>query len=240
MMAVERTIDIRELTTHADFADAVQLQRIIWNWNDLDILPVRFFVVARSIGGQALGAFDGKRMAGFCLAIPAIKPDGRSYLHSHMLGVLNEYRDTGIGRSLKFAQRDAALARRIDLIEWTFDPLEIKNAYFNIERLGAIVRRFVLNQYGITSSPLTGGLPTDRCVAEWHIRKERDRPPATARISIPASIGRIRQEDPDRARRIQSAVADQFIARFAENLAVTGFEITSDAGTYLFSPWPTE
>jgi predicted GNAT superfamily acetyltransferase len=233
-------IDIRELTTHADFADAVQLQRIVWNWNDLDILPVRFFVVARNIGGQALGAFEGRVMAGFCLAIPALKRDRQPYLHSHMLGVLNEFRDTGVGRLLKFAQRDAALAQRLDLIEWTFDPLEIKNAYFNIERLGAIVRRFVRNQYGITSSPLTGGLPTDRCVAEWHIREARDRAPAAARISIPASIGRIRQEDPDRARRIQSAVADQFISLFAENLAVTGFELTPDAGTYLLSPWPTK
>jgi predicted GNAT superfamily acetyltransferase len=233
-------MEIRELTSHADFADAVRLQRIIWNWTDLDILPVRFFVVARNIGGQALGAFDGNAMAGFCLALPAIKPDGRSYLHSHMLGVLSEYRDAGVGRLLKFAQRDAALARGFNLIEWTFDPLEIKNAYFNIERLGAIVRRFVLNQYGITSSPLTGGLPTDRCVAEWHIGETLHPGRASARISVPAAIGRLRQEEPEKARRIQSAVADQFIAHFAENLAVTGFELTSDAGTYLLSPWPTK
>jgi len=233
-------MEIRELTTHADFADAVRLQRTIWGWNDIDILPVRFFVVARNIGGQALGAFDRKVMGGFCLAIPAIKPSGHAYLHSHMLGVLSEYRNTGIGRLLKFAQRDAALARGFDRIEWTFDPLEIKNAYFNIERLGVVIRRFVLNQYGITSSALGGGLPTDRCVAEWHIRETRHRAPAVARISIPAGIARVRREDPDRARRIQSAVADQFIAHFTENLAVTGFEMTPDAGTYLLSPWRTE
>jgi predicted GNAT superfamily acetyltransferase len=233
-------IEIRELATHADFAGAVRLQRVIWGWNDIDILPVRFFVVARNIGGQALGAFDGQAMAGFCLAIPAIQPGGRAYLHSHMLGVLSEYRDTGVGRLLKFAQRDAALARGFDRIEWTFDPLEIKNAYFNIERLGAVVRRFVLNQYGITTSALGAGLPTDRCVAEWCIRETRPRPLPVARIAIPASIGGLRREDPERARQIQSAVADQFIAHFAENLAVTGFELTPDAGTYLLSPWPAE
>jgi predicted GNAT superfamily acetyltransferase len=233
-------MEIRELTTLAEFADAVKLQRVIWNWDDIDILPVRFFVVARNIGGQALGAFEGNAMIGFCLAIPALKPGGETYLHSHMLGVLKEYRDTGVGRQLKFAQRDAALARGIDFIEWTFDPLEIKNAFFNIERLGAIVRRFVLNQYGITSSPLTGGLPTDRCVAEWHIRENRPGAPVTARISVPASIARIRQEDPERARRIQSAIADDFLDCFARNLVVTGFEITPDAGTYLLSPWPAE
>ncbi len=73
----------------------------------------------------------------------------------------------GLGRQLKLRQRDDALARGIDLIEWTFDPLELKNAYFNIERLGAIVRRYVRNQYGISTSRLHGGMPTDRCVAEW-------------------------------------------------------------------------
>src|SRR5208283_845949 len=104
---------------------------------------------------------------------PGIKPGPKTYLHSHMLGVLPEYRDAGIGRTLKLTQRDEARARGIDLIEWTFDPLEIKNAFFNIERLGAIVRRFVLNQYGTTSSPLNAGLPTDRCTAEWWISSPR-------------------------------------------------------------------
>ena len=96
---------------------------------------------------------DG-RMIAFCLAIPGLKPGGKPYLHSHMLGVLPEYRNAGIGRQLKLRQRDDALARGIDLIEWTFDPLEIKNAYFNVERLGAIVRRYVRNQYGTTSAAL--------------------------------------------------------------------------------------
>ncbi len=90
-----------------------------------------------------------------------------------MLGVVDDYRNAGVGRRLKLAQREEALARGIDLVEWTFDPLEIKNAFFNIERLGAIVRRYVQNQYGITASPLHGGLPTDRCVAEWWLRSPR-------------------------------------------------------------------
>jgi predicted GNAT superfamily acetyltransferase len=90
-----------------------------------------------------------------------------------MLGVLPEYQNSGLGRKLKLAQRDEALQRSIKLIEWTFDPLEIKNAYFNMERLGAIVRRYVENQYGTTSSPLHGGLPTDRCTAEWLVASDR-------------------------------------------------------------------
>src|SRR6202012_2433270 len=95
------------------------------------------------------------------------------YLHSHMLAVLPEYRNAGLGRRLKLAQRDDALSRGFDLMEWTFDPLEIKNAYFNLERLGAIARRYNVNQYGITSSPLQGGLPTDRLVAEWWLKSKR-------------------------------------------------------------------
>src|SRR5262249_13342426 len=140
---------------------------------DIELLPVRLFVVANKVGGHAFGAFDGDRMVGFLLAIAGLKPGGYSYLHSHMLGVLPEYRDYGLGRRMKLAQRDEAIARGVELVDWTFDPLELRNAYFNIERLGAIVRRYVENQYGTTSSPLHGGLPTDRCTAEWWIKSPR-------------------------------------------------------------------
>src|SRR5260370_14480199 len=155
-----RMIEVRPLTAHAEFSEAVRLQQEIWGFEEIELLPLRLFVVATKVGGQAFGAFDGKRMVGFCLAIPGVKPGAKSYIHSHMLGVLPEYQNSGVGRKLKLAQREEALARGIDLIEWTFDPLEIKNAYFNTERLGAVVRRYVLNQYGTTSSHLHGGLPT--------------------------------------------------------------------------------
>ena len=122
---------VRALSGHAEFAEAVRLQKEIWGFPDLELLPVRFFVVASRIGGQTLGAFDGNRMAGFLLAIPGIKKDtGMPYLHSHMLGVLSDYRDAGVGRMLKAAQREDALARGIPLIEWSFDPFEAKNALF--------------------------------------------------------------------------------------------------------------
>jgi len=134
-------IEIRALTTHQEFEEAVRLQQEIWGFEEIELLPLRLFVVATKVGGQAFGAFDGKRMIGFCLAIPGLKAGGKSYLHSHMLGVLPDYRDAHVGRRMKLAQREEALGRGIDLVEWTFDPLEIKNAYFNMERLGAIVRR---------------------------------------------------------------------------------------------------
>lgn len=241
------TIEIRPLTAHAEFQDAVRLQQQIWGFEEIELLPLRLFVVASKVGGQVFGAFDGSRMVGFCLAIPGLKAGGKSYLHSHMLGVLKEYRDTGVGRRLKLAQRDEALGRGIDLIEWTFDPLEIKNAFFNIERLGAIVRRYVYNQYGTTTSHLHGGLPTDRCIAEWWIGSRRaqaiiaaqpfERNPVEVRISIPAEIAALRSEDPKRAREIQQQASDGFQAAFDRGLAVVGFEKSKEAGTYLLGKW---
>ena len=240
-------IETRALTTHAEFNDAVRLQQEIWGFEDVELLPLRLFVVATKIGGQAFGAFDGKRMIGFCLSIPGLKPGGRTYLHSHMLGVLPEYRDSGVGRRLKLMQRDEALARGIDLIEWTFDPLEIKNAYFNIERLGAVVRRYVLNQYGTTTSHLHGGLPTDRCVAEWWIASPRakaiiagekfERNAVEARISIPAEIAAIRKKEPERAREIQKQASQGFLDAFGRGLVVIGFEKSAQAGTYQLGQW---
>jgi len=129
-------ITVRALAGRHEYADAVNLQRMVWGWEDLDILPVRFFVVARDIGGQLLGAFDDKFMCGFCVAIPGVHPGAPPYLHSHMLGVLPEYRDAGAGRMLKLAQRDDALARGFDLVEWTFDPLELKNRLFQYRKAG--------------------------------------------------------------------------------------------------------
>jgi len=212
-------IEIRELSTEPELREAVALQKTIWGFEDADLLPFRMFVVATKIGGQLLGAFDGDRMIAFCVAIPGLKPGGKVYLHSHMLGVLQEYRNAGVGRQLKLRQRDDALARGIDLIEWTFDPLDAKNAWFNIERLGVIVRRYLRNQYGVSSSALHGGLPTDRLVAEWWIRKPRQAAEVIERIQIPADI--------ESARAKQAEIADQFEWWFADGLAVVGFEGTS-------------
>ena len=186
-------------------------------------------------------------MVGFCLAVPGLKPGGKTYLHSHMLGVLPDYRDAGVGRQLKLEQRREALTRGIDLIEWTFDPLEIKNAFFNMERLGAIVRRFVVNQYGMTTSHLHGGLPTDRCIAEWWIATPRaeaiaagrqfERNPVEERIAIPSNIANLRTRDPERARAVQQAASAHFVDAFGQGLAVIGFEKSELAGTYLLGQW---
>lgn len=240
-------IEIRGLTAHSEFQEAVRLQQQIWGFEEIELLPLRLFVVALKVGGQVFGAFDGQRMIGFCLAIPGLKAGGKSYLHSHMLGVLPEYRDAKVGKRLKLAQREEALSRGIELIEWTFDPLEIKNAFFNMERLGAIVRRYVYNQYGTTTSHLHGGLPTDRCIAEWWIGSPRvesivagqsfERNPVEARIAIPNEIATLRKDDPKRAREIQQQASEKFQEAFGAGLAVIGFEKSGEAGTYLLGKW---
>ena len=250
MAASQTVVDIRQLFRLDEFQEVIRLQKVIWGFDDVELLPRRLFVVASKIGGQLLGAFDGRKMAAFCVCIPGLKPGGKPYLHSHMLGVLPQYRNTGLGRALKLKQREYAISSGIDLIEWTFDPLEIKNAFFNIERLGAIVRRFVPNQYGATTSPLHGGLPTDRCIAEWWLANPRvlnalggrpiDHGNVFARVAIPADIGAIKRSDGKRAREIQTRVREQFLEHFSKELAVVGFERSPENGEYLLGPWHSE
>lgn len=229
--------EVRRLATGAEFAEAVDLQQLVWGFADREVEPLAMFVVAAESGGQVFGAFDGDRMVGFCLAFAGLKPEGRPFLHSHMLAVLPEYRNCGAGRQLKLEQRAEALGRAIDLIEWTFDPLQLKNAYFNLARLGAIARRYLENVYGTNSSPLHGGLPTDRLVAEWWLELEdsgsRPAGDVEERISIPAAIDQIRRDDPARAREIQLASEARFQNCFARDLAVIGFERGESEGVYL-------
>jgi len=239
-------IELRALTESRQFQEAVELQKTVWGFNDVELLPVRLFVVATKVGGQAFGAFDGGGMVGFLLAIPGLKAGGGSYLHSHMLGVLSEYRNKGVGRMLKLRQREDALQRGIKLVEWTFDPLELKNAFFNMERLGAIVRRYVENQYGTTTSPLHGGLPTDRCVAEWWLASAHTETVLAGRtpvrkvlesVEVPTDIDVIRREEPRRAREIQKSLGARLAGGFDRGLAVIGFERSERVGTYLLGRW---
>lgn len=246
MAGSEAAIEIRQLFHLDEFRDVLRLQKTIWDFADIELLPLRFLVVVSKVGGHVFGAYDGADMIGFCFAIPGVKTGGRPYLHSHMLGVLPNYHNAGIGRRLKLRQRDEALGRGITLMEWTFDPLEVKNAFFNVERLGAIVRRYHENQYGITASPLHGGLPTDRCVAEWYLDSSRVRRllegeqlkhHPVERIAYPADIARIRAEENPRAREIQRANGEKFRAAFARGLAATGFERSANEGAYLLEPY---
>ena len=165
-------VEIRPLTELSEFDLCVEIETAVWGYDPADMIPRRMFLLASRIGGQVMGAYAGGTMAGFAMALPGYR-HGHPYLHSHMVGVLPEFRNLGLGRKLKLAQREDALARGFELMEWTFDPLEIKNAHLNINRLGVIVRRYKRDFYGASSSPLQGGLPTDRVYAEWWLRSNR-------------------------------------------------------------------
>ena len=227
----------------------VALQKQVWNFTDAELVPLRMFVVAEKVGGQVMGAFAGTDMVGFALSVPGTRT-GHVYLHSHMLAVHADYRNSGLGRRLKLLQREDALSRGIELIEWTFDPLEIKNAYLNIEKLGAIARRYNINQYGITSSPLQGGLPSDRLIAEWWLKSKRvdtllrtgKNPPTTTTTSIqvPAQIYDWKAQPATRgqAGQVQERNREQFLRAFDDGLAVVGYERDAAGnGKFLLGRW---
>jgi predicted GNAT superfamily acetyltransferase len=219
----------------------VRLQIETWGYDDGDVIPRRMFKVAQRVGGQAIGAFDpAGEMVGFAMSIAGMKPGPDAarpqvpYLHSHMLAVTPKYRNAGIGRRLKLYQRAEAVNRGIQLMEWTFDPLEIKNAYLNIHRLGVIVRSYSPNFYGVSSSRLQAGLPTDRLHAEWWMESERVKailsgvpysPPQTQEtIMVPKAIAAWKAESVFRAQTVQTENRERFLAAFACGLAIVGFQ----------------
>ena len=238
---------VRRCESHEDFRQCETVQQFVWGFEDRELVPLRLFVVVSKVEGQVLGAFDPSgRMVGFCLALPALK-GSLVYLHSHMLAVLPGFRRQGLGRRLKLEQRREALRSGIGLIEWTFDPLELYNAHLNMERLGAVARRYLTNHYGVSSSPLHRGLPTDRLVAEWWLRspqvaarvegEARPHSPTQRRIAVPIEVAESGGEEGSSAAAVQPELRRQLQEAFAEGLVVTGFELNETFGTYLLGKW---
>jgi predicted GNAT superfamily acetyltransferase len=238
-------IEVRKIVSIPEMEACVQLQQSVWQFRDLDIVPRRMFAVANAVGGQVLGAWDADKLVGYALAIPGLRNE-RPYFHSHMLAVAPEYRNRGVGKMLKLAQRDDALARGIELIEWTFDPLEVKNAFFNVEKLGAIVRRYTPDFYGASTSPLHGNLPTDRLHAEWWLRSARvqaliageELPEHLANETITVTYSRVGSNAtlhplPTLALESLLKLRREFITAFASGLTVLRFQILSGgSGSY--------
>ena len=249
-------IAIRHCTSLADYDHCVGVEHATWG-PEISV-PNGIFIVAHHTGGQVFAAYEGPRMIGFTLAVVGVRKFGAHagqitahgnytpFLHSHLTAVLDEYRDRGVGRRLKLFQRQDALDRGFPLVEWTFDPLELKNGYFNMARLGVIVRRYIPNCYGITASPLHSGIPTDRFVPEWWLDSDRvrciveDRPlphgRIADRISLPRNVGEIKANDADAAIRIQSEFRARCERAFAAGLVVAGVERGDNAVDYLLQP----
>ncbi len=163
-------IRVRLARTRADFEACVHLQRAVWGLSDLEITGAIQLIATIHAGGvlQIAETSEGEAV-GFAYAFPASR-GGVLHLHSDMTGVLREYQSRGVGARLKWAQREEALTRGISLVTWTYDPLQAKNASLNLRRLGATAAEFVTDFYGVTSSRLHHGLPTDRLVVRWELK----------------------------------------------------------------------
>lgn len=239
---------IRACESLDELGACVALQKQVWGYAEHELYPLRLFVTLTKVGGQVLGAFAAKnKLVGFVASMPAWR-GRRRYYHSLSLGVLGEHQNRGLGRALKLAQRKAALRAGIDCIEWTYDPLRAKNAFFNIERLGALARRYSPDHYGSVESRLQLGLPSDRLVAEWWLRSRRvkralgdqsprqaKRQPAAA-LPIPADFASLAETKPCEARKLQLAVREQLQRHFARQLVITGFVLEGTTGRYVLDP----
>lgn len=236
-------IEVRHCETLAEYDECVKMELL--TWGEHITVPATIFVVAHHTGGQILAAFDHGKMVGFTLALAGTR-SAKPFLHSHMTAVLPEYQNRGVGRRLKLFQRVDALKNGVPLVEWTFDPLELKNAHFNLNRLGAVVRRYIPNCYGVTKSPLHAGLPTDRLVAEWWLDSDRvrgilaDNPcplgESIERVSIPGNIGALKSKDFETGARVQKQTRESFQKYFREGYVATGMEVREGATEYILEP----
>lgn len=240
------SFQIRPCTTLEEYAACIDLQREVWQFDDIDITPLRSFVITRRSGGLTLGAFDGDRLLGFAHALAAFDARLQPFYYSQMLAVSPALQNAGIGRQLKLAQREAAIARRIPVIGWTFDPLQSRNAYLNLVKLGGVVRKYYVNYYGNAStSALHRGLDTDRLFVEWRVESERvvralagerrnDEPAAT--VEVPREIEQIKARDMEEAAKWQKSIRAAFLEHLGAGLYCAGFIPGADdaPGRYLF------
>lgn len=231
--------EIRALEGPSDFKKAEQVQLETWGYSERDVVPAAIFAVARNFGGQALGAFEGARMLGFALSFGAVGA-GHLHFHSHMVAIVPEYQSRGLGRLIKLAQREDALRRGVDQIMWTFDPLQIRNAYFNLAKLGGVGVRYIPDLYGKTSSPLHGGMPTDRLLIEWNLESERvlraldSRRGKSNAEAVLVGIPPLGEDLPfsERLTR-QSGLRERLLSLIGEGYAITGLERRGDTASYI-------
>jgi predicted GNAT superfamily acetyltransferase len=236
----QREIQVRDCTTLEEFDRCIALQREAFALPDLEISPRRHLVVTRRAGGWTLGAFAGQEMVGFVHHLVAVGEVNEIIGYSHMMAVARAYQNRGVGAQLKWAQRARALNEGRKLIKWTWDPMQTRNAHFNLNRLGVTVRSYGENFYGtdyITMPRETTEdvhLDSDRLFADWHLDSKRvtalaeGRAPdpdivPTATIEIPPDWPALIRQDAISARREQLRVRAQFQAAFAAGLVCAGF-----------------
>ena len=239
---------IRECTTIEEFDGCLSLQREAFGLPDLELSPRRHLIVSRQAGGWTLGAFAADRMVGFVHTMVAVR--GNEFFgYSHMMAVAKDYQNKGVGARLKWAQRERALREGRKLIKWTWDPMQARNAHFNLNRLGATVDTYAENFYGVNysaDSSITDriGLPSDRLFATWELDSERVRELANGSavqfqgksvgsVSIPSQWNALVKSDPKRAVEEQTRVREEFKRAFAQGLICAGFERGDEQSNYL-------
>ena len=237
-------IDIRECTTLDELAACVDLQREVFSLPEIEISPVRHFVVTKNAGGFILGAYSGTELVGFVLSVPAFLR-GEKAFYSHMTAVRAAFQSYGIGGRLKWAQRERSLELGVKSIKWTFEPVKARNAYFNLEKLGAVVTEYQENFYGVDYSTTDKiGLASDRLFAEWHLESEKVRRLAAgerfaiasepaARIIVPVDWTELVKTDPLKAKDEQLRIRAEFRTAFETKLIGRGFVRDESAPHYL-------
>ena len=243
-----KEIEIRECRSVGDLSQCVALQKEVFALPDIEISPVRHFIVSRQAGGFTLGAFAGELLIGFVLSVPAFFGDER-FFYSHMAAVKRDFQSSGIGAKLKWAQRETALEKGVKYIKWTFQPVQSRNAYFNLEKLGAIIKHYEPNFYGTdysTSGDQTKniGLDSDRLFAEWQLEDEKvkrfakgekygEAGEVVQRIELCFDWNELVKNDPQKAVAEQERLKKEFQAAFADGLICRGFERGVDVSAYL-------
>lgn len=237
------TINIRPVRGFAELRAVEEMQKEVWGVPDLDVVPATHLVAVVAAGGVLLGAFDGEMLAGFVYGFVA-QEDGEIAHHSHMLAVKHEYRNFNLGYKLKLAQREAVLAQNINLITWTFDPLQSLNAYFNFAKLGVIAERYVINFYGAEATSFLHQTGTDRFWVKWILNSERvikrlnkdmslEEPDDKVLIEIPGDINAVQQESPETAHGWRERTRKAFTEAIDAGYVVRDFYREADKGFYI-------
>ena len=242
-------IEIRELSSIQEYDACIKLQREVFGLPDLEISPRRHLIVSHRAGGWTLGAFVDHKLIGFVHHLAAVKGD-YIFGYSHMMAVAAEYQNKGVGAQLKWAQRARALAEGRDFIKWTFEPMRARNAHFNLNRLGVVVREYAVNFYGTdySTNPAEkgslSGLDSDRLFASWELNDQRVEsfsqrqnfplgdPERT--IEIPADFGALLKSDPDAAKREVLRVRQEFVQTLNDGFVCRAFDRESSRPRYLF------
>lgn len=245
---MEKSVEIRECVTLTEFAACVDLQRDVFSLPEVELSPVRHFVVTRNAGGFILGAYSDHELIGFVLSVPAFLR-GEKAFYSHMTAVRADFQSLGVGAQLKWGQRDRAIALGVRYVKWTFEPWKARNAYFNLEKLGAEMREYERNFYGVDHATAAQvgknvGLASDRLFAEWDLTCEKvetlaagkkfvEKRKLAGKVEVPNDWSALLAKDTDDAIHAQDRIRQDFETAFANGLVARGFFRDKEHPAYL-------